>query len=103
MRFVKAEIPVEHVAPYEALRHALEQTLSRGSVEPFLRGLQKSSTRIRDWEAVLASGGLGKEATENYKALSAAEQGMIRENYLASIEEVDMKLRKKFKHLYGYY
>ncbi len=103
MAFIKAEIPVEHVAPYNALRQALEQTLSRASVEPFLRGLQKSGTRIRDWEAVLASGGFGKEAMEHYRALSASEQGMIRENYLASIEEVDMNLRKKFKSLYGYY
>jgi hypothetical protein len=103
MAFIKAEITVEHVVPYEALRRALEQTLSRASVEKFLRGLQNSGTRIRDWDAVLQSGGFGKDAMEHYKALSAAEQGLIRENYLGSIEEVDMKLRKKFKSLYGYY
>ena len=103
MTFTKALIPVVNTQPYEALRGSLKQTLSTDSVEPFLRKLEKSKIRVRDWEKALASGVFGAESQAQYKALNAAEQGMIRENYLASIEEVDMKLRKKFKNLYGYY
>ena len=103
MAFTKALIPVENKQPFEALRQAIAQALSTGSVEGFLKKLEKSNIRVREWEKALAAGVFGAEAQANYKALTPAEQGMVRENYLASIEEVDMKLRAKFKKLYGYY
>ncbi len=103
MTFTKALIPVEHQQPFEALRQCIEKALSTGSVEGFLRGLEKADIRVREWEKALAAGMFGAEAQTHYKALTPAEQGMVRENYLASIEEVDMKLRAKFKNLYGYY
>jgi hypothetical protein len=38
-----------------------------------------------------------------YKKLGNADQGQIREFYLASVEKVDPALRAKYLKLYAYY
>jgi len=46
---------------------------------------------------------LGAETEVAYNKLGNADQGQIREFYLASLELVTPELRKKFLKLYSYY
>jgi len=101
--FEKALIPVENTAPFEALRGAVTRALTPTEVEHFLKGLQSKGLKVRDWDGALQAGLFGADAIKNYSALNPAEQGMVREHYLESIEGVDPNLRMKFKNLFGYY
>ena len=57
----------------------------------------------RDFEDVLRKGNLGASAAAEYSRLGNADQGQIRELYLASLERVAPELREKFFKLYAYY
>ena len=46
---------------------------------------------------------LGKLTRAQYSALENADQGQIREFYLASLEKVSVELRNRFFKLYAYY
>ncbi len=69
----------------------------------FLRSLERSGLRIRDFETVLRKKMLGDQAVAEYTQLGNADQGQIREFYLASLEQVEPALRQKFFKLYAYY
>ncbi len=72
-------------------------------VPDFLRSLDRSSLRIRDFEIVLGKGLLGTSSAGDYSRLCNADQGQIREFYLASLEHVAPELRNRFFKLYAYY
>src|SRR5207302_11206494 len=99
--FPPGQLAVENTAPYDALRNTIAQTFTRA--EDYLARLKKSGVRVRDWEAVLGAGLFGTEAKGQYAVLNPAEQGLIREFYLTSLEQVDTSLRFKYRKLYGYY
>ena len=61
------------------------------------------SLRIRNFEDVLSAGLLGETTRSKYASLGNADQGQIREFYLASLERVEPELRDKFFKLYAYY
>jgi len=109
MAFEQAAIKVEKEQEFQELKGAIERALSAGKGEQFLKRLSGRSVRVRDFDAVLASGALdassgsGKTAKELYSALSVSDQAQMREFYLFRIEEVDPKLRAKFHKLYQYY
>jgi hypothetical protein len=52
---------------------------------------------------VLTKGLLGASTAAEYKGLGDADQGQIRELYLASLERVAPELRQRFFKLYAYY
>jgi hypothetical protein len=112
--FQQAGMGVEKQAEFEQLRSALERMFSGGgSVENFLRLLERKGVPIRDFAAVLreklleqADSGLsrsGRSAKQWYEALSVGDQAQVREFYLTALEAVDLPLREKFKQLYRYY
>ena len=88
---------------YGAVRTAIEQSFSAGKVTGFLKSLERAGMRIRGFEAVLDKGLLGPGIKAEYSKLGNADQGQIREFYLASLEQVAPELRQKFFKLYAYY
>jgi len=96
-------IPVSDPENYEAVRSAIATAFSTSGVQLFLRSMQSAGLRIRDFELALAKGILGTSAEVQYKRLGGADQGQIREFYLASLEQVAAELRAKFFKLYAYY
>ena len=105
--FEQAAIKVEREQEFQELKGAIERALS--AAEQFLKRLDSRSVRVRDFDAVLASGALdggsgsGKTAKDLYGALTVSDQAQMREFYLFRIEEVDPKLRGKFHKLFRYY
>ena len=88
---------------FGAVHTAVESSFSSGNVARFLKSLERAGMRIRGFEAVLDKGLLGGSAKADYATLGNADQGQIREYYLASLEQVAPELRQKFFKLYAYY
>jgi len=101
--FQQAVLTVEAPQPFAVVRAAIETSFSSGKVAAFLQSLERASLRIRDFETVLRKKMLGEPAIVEYARLGNADQGQIREFYLASLEQVDPELRQKFFKLYAYY
>lgn len=93
----------QDVATFNAVKGAVENSFASAQVKKFLESLDRSSLRIREFEAVAAAGKLGPQTAASYAKLSPGDQGQIRELYLAKLEQVDPALRKKFFKLYAYY
>ena len=96
-------LPVADPQPYGVVKSAIESSFSSGRVPEFLKSLERSKLRIRDFETVLRKGVLGATTAGEYNRLGNADQGQIRELYLASLERVAPELREKFFKLYAYY
>jgi hypothetical protein len=88
---------------FNAVKAAVEASFSSGRVAEFLKSLERSKLRIRDFETVLGKGNLGAATEAEYNKLGNSDQGQIRELYLASLERVAPELREKFFKLYAYY
>ena len=96
-------LPISDPQTFNAVKNAIDSSFSAGHVAEFLKSLERSKLRIRDFEDVLGKGNLGASAAEEYHRLGNADQGQIRELYLASLERVAPELREKFFKLYAYY
>ncbi len=101
--FEQPILPIADPTNYNAVRSAIEGSFSSGKVESFLKSMTRISLRIRDFEGVLAGGLLGDKARGQYASLGNADQGQIRELYLASLERIAPELRQKYFKLYAYY
>jgi hypothetical protein len=96
-------LQVEDPQTFSAVKKAIESSFSAGHVADFLKSLERSKLRIRDFEDVLRKGTLGASTAAEYNRLGNGDQGQIRELYLASLEQVAPELREKFFKLYAYY
>ena len=96
-------LPISDPQAFSAVKNAIEASFSAGQVAEFLKSLERSKLRIRDFEDVLSKGNLGASTDAEYHRLGNADQGQIRELYLASLERVAPELREKFFRLYAYY
>ncbi len=101
--FDQPVLPIGDPESFGAVRTAIEGSFSSGRVAEFLRSLARTSMRIRDFEKVLSKGLLGEKVASEYAKLGNADQGQIREYYLASLERVSAELRRKFFKLFSYY
>jgi hypothetical protein len=101
--FEQAVLPVEDSVRFGEIRGSLELTFAPANVAGFLRRLQGSKLRARDFEGVLARGLLGKETAERYQQLPQSDRGQVREIYLSLVERVQPELRSKFLKVYAYY
>ena len=101
--YEQATIPVENPQQFEAVRSAIDAAFSSAKVESFLKSLQSSKLRIREFEQVLTAGKLGPSIAAEYARLGNGDQGMIREHYLSMLEKVDIALRGKYLKVYAYY
>ena len=96
-------LPISDPQTFNAVRGAIEASFSSGHVAEFLKSLERSKLRIRDFEEVLGKGILGSDTAAEYHRLGDGDQGQIRELYLARLEQVAPELREKFFKLYAYY
>ena len=96
-------LPVSDPKTFNAVKAEVEANFSSGRVANFLKSLERSKMRIRDFETVLGKGSLGPATHAEYSKLDNSDQGQIREFYLASLERVTPELREKFFKLYAYY
>jgi hypothetical protein len=88
---------------FNSVKQAIQSAFAPAAVEAFLKSLERSSLRIRNFEAVLQGGKLGAATIAEYGRLGNGDQGQIREFYLASLERVELPLRDRFFKLYAYY
>jgi hypothetical protein len=101
--YERPAMDIVDAAAFAAVKKDVENAFAAGSVEKFFKSVDRSSLRIRDFEAVLKGGKLGAGTAAEYAKLPNGDQGQIREFYLASLEKVDLALRDKFFKLYAYY
>ena len=111
--FQQPTLSVDRLQEFAQLQSALDRIFGAGSVERFLRLLQRKGVPIRDFDRVLREKLLeqadpvlaksGKSARQWYDAVSVSDQAQIREFYLTALEAVDLPQREKFKQLYRYY
>ena len=101
--YQQAAIPIGDPQNFGAVREAVSSSFASPGVGEFLKSLERSSLRIRDFEGVLNRGVLGQSTAAEYARLSPGDQGQIREFYLASLEQVAPELRNRFFKLYAYY
>ena len=113
MAYQQAQIPVQKTAEFEQLRSALERIFSSPALEKFFGKMGSNNVPVREFERVLDKGLLekvdstlaaqGKSAKQLYQSLAVSDQALMREYYLERIEQVDPRVRDKFKKVYRYY
>ena len=96
-------LPIADPVAFGAVKTAIETSFSSAKVRDFLRSLDRSGIRVREFEEVLNKGLLGPKTAGEYRKLPDGDQGQIREFYLASLEKVAPELRQQFFRLYSYY
>ena len=101
--FEQAVLPIQDEATFQVVFRSLETTFSSVQVEEFLRRLGRAKLRARQFEAILASGLLGGDASDAYARLGDSDRGHVRERYLSLVETVAPALRTKFFKVYAYY
>ncbi len=101
--YEQATIAVENQQAFSAVKQAIDTSFSSAKVSDFLRSLERSRLRIREFEEILHEGKLGQQTEATYKSLGNGDQGMIREHYLSTLEKVDPAIRAKFLKVYAYY
>lgn len=101
--FEQAAIFVQDEQNYAKFHALLDAAFDPRDVDVLLSRVAKSKFPIRDFEAVLGKGWLGKEAKAVYDALPVSDQGLTRERYLRLVEKVPAELRQRYFKAYAYY
>jgi len=101
--FVQTVLPIADEVRFAGIRSELEALFASGKVAGFLRRVQRSRLRVRDFEGLLHRGLLGASSIETYRALCDSDRGQVREFYLSLVEQVPQALRGRFFKVYAYY
>ncbi len=101
--YQQAAVAITDPENFGLVREAIATAFSPARAGDFLKSIERSSLRVRDFESVLAKGLLGTPTIKQYSGLANGDQGQIREFYLASLEQVAPELRNRFFKLYAYY
>jgi hypothetical protein len=101
--FKQAAIAVRDEQGYAQLHALINAAFDARDVEVFLNRVKKSKLRIRDFDGILRTGLLGKDAAALYQALPLSDQGLTRERYLQLVEAVALELRQRYFRLFAYY
>ena len=101
--FQQAAIAVQDQQNYSRLHAQMDATFDARQVEVLLDRVVRARLPIRDFEAVLERGFLGKEAIGLYRAMPPSDQGLTRESYLRQVEKVPRELRERYFKAYAYY
>jgi hypothetical protein len=101
--FEQAAIAIQDQQGFAQLHALMDAAFDAREVEVLLDRVRRSGLRIRDFEAVLDRGFLGKESIRLYKALPVSDQGLTRERYLRLVEKVPQELRQRYYRAYAYY
>ncbi len=103
MMFEQAVLPIQDEMTYSAVKQALETAFAPGQVSRYLERLGRARLRARQFEAILASGLLGRETPGQYAQLGDSDRGHVREEYLSMVEQVAPELRTRYLKVYAYY
>ncbi|HWG22191.1 MAG TPA: hypothetical protein VG225_16820 [Terracidiphilus sp.] len=101
--FEQAAIAVQDQKTYAQLHALIDAAFDARDVDVLLSKVTRAGLRIRDFEAVIERGFLGKDALGLYQALPVSDQGLTRERYLRLVEQVPAELRARFLKAYAYY
>src|SRR4051794_6988802 len=101
--YTQPPLEIQDPVNFAEMNAMLEHAFAPNLVAKLLKSVQSAGLRIRAYEAVLAKGLLGANATALYAKLGDADRGQIRERYLGAVEEVAPELRQKFLKVYAYY
>ena len=101
--FEQAIIPVQDKERFGEVSAVLENVFAAGNVASFLRKVQSSGLRVREFESILSRGLIGVGTPALYGALGNSDRGMVRERYLDLVERVAPELRAKYLKVYAYY
>jgi hypothetical protein len=101
--FVQTVLPVADEAHFAQVKASLEELFASISVVGFLKRVQRSKMRVRDFEGLLGRGLLGASTAEAYHKLGDSDRGQARELYLSLVEHVAPELRSRFLKVYAYY
>jgi hypothetical protein len=101
--FEQVTIAVQDQQRYQKLHSLMDAAFDLRDVEVLLTRVRRVGLRIRDYEAVLRRGLLGKEALGLYNSLPVSDQALTRERYLRLVEKVPQDLRQRYLKLYAYY
>ncbi len=101
--FEQAIIPVQDKERFGEVNATLENVFAAGNVASFLRKVQSSGLRVREFESILSRGLIGAGTSALYGALGNSDRGMVRERYLDLVERVAPELRAKYLKVYAYY
>ena len=101
--YQQAVLTVQDPDTFRSVRESIASAFSASRAADFLKSVDRASLRIRHFEEVLGNGLLGAATASEYNRLAPADQGQIREFYLASLEHVSLDLRDRFFKLYAYY
>jgi len=101
--YERPAMDIVDAATFAEVKKAIEDLYAPGNVEKFLKAVERSGVRVRNFEQLLSDGKLGAGTAAKYATLSNGDQGQIREFYLASLEQVDLALRDKYFKVYAYY
>jgi len=101
--FEQAAIAVQDQQNYSRLHSLIDAAFDARQVEVLLDRAVHARLPIRDFEAALQRGLLGKEAKGFYTALPPSDQGLTRERYLRLVEQVPRELRQRYFKAYAYY
>ena len=113
MPYQQAQIAVTKTEEFEQLKSAVERVLAPAAVQKFYSKLQSRAVNVREFEKIASAGVFealdgslkrsGKTAKQLYESLALSDQALMREFYLERIEQVDMKVREKYRKVYRYY
>jgi len=101
--FVQTVLPVTDEVHFAQVKASLEELFASGKVAGFLKRVQRSKLRVRDFEGLLERGLLGATTAEAYRKLGDSDRGQARELYLSLVEHVASELRSRFLKVYAYY
>jgi hypothetical protein len=101
--FVQTVLPIEDEAHFAAVKASLQPLFAAGNVAGYLKRVQRSKLRVRDFEGLLERGLLGAATAEAYRVLGNSDRGQARELYLSLVEQVPLELRGRFLKVYAYY
>jgi len=104
MTYTQAGIAVENQQVFGELKQAIDAVFASQAVAKFLRSMERSGIRIRDFAGVLHKKLLSQKGAEQlFASLSTSDQAQLREYYLVQLEQVEPAMRTKFRKLYSYY
>ena len=101
--YQQAVLTIGDPETFAAVKESIVTAFSPARASDFLKAIERASLRIRSFEDVLEKGLLGRSTAASYQRLPPADQGQIREFYLASLEHISIDLRDRFFKLYAYY
>jgi hypothetical protein len=101
--FLQTVLPLNDEAHFATVKASLEPLFASGNVAGYLKRVQRSKLRVRDFEGLLDRGLLGATTAEAYRTLGDSDRGQARELYLSLVEKVAPELRTRFLKVYAYY